>query len=343
MSSDVAISLENLSKCYELYDKPHHRLMQMACRGHKQFYREFWALRGVSLEVRKGETVGILGKNGSGKSTLLKMICGTLNPSGGTIQTNGRIAAILELGSGFNPEFTGRENVYMKGAILGLNRQEIDQRFQAIADFAELGDFMDQLVRTYSSGMMIRLAFAVSISMDPDILIIDEALSVGDEKFQRKCFSRIEAIRDAGSTILFVSHSGGTVVQLCDQAVLLDHGEKIATGIPKTVTGYVQDVTPYFEQARVFMSPLLYGAGVKGKIGRSIGCGLPVVSTPIGAEGMPLTQERDILVGETAEAFAEQVIRLYRDQELWETIAIKGAPLYIMWDAPSLFQKVNSG
>jgi ABC-type polysaccharide/polyol phosphate transport system, ATPase component len=238
--SDIAIKVENLSKCYQIYEKPHDRLLQMLARGRKQFYKEFWALKDVSFEVKKGETVGIIGRNGSGKSTLLQMICGTLNPTSGTIQTNGRIAALLELGSGFNPEFTGRENVYMNGAVLGLNKDEIDGRFAEIAAFAEIGDFIEQPVKTYSSGMMIRLAFAVAINVDPEILIVDEALSVGDELFQRKCFSRIEAIKKLGATILFVSHSGAQVIELCDHAVLMDEGEKLAVGQAKQIVGHYQ-------------------------------------------------------------------------------------------------------
>jgi lipopolysaccharide transport system ATP-binding protein len=206
----------------------------------KQYFKEFWALKDVSFEIKKGETVGIVGRNGSGKSTLLQLICGTLTPTGGSVQTNGRIAALLELGSGFNPEFTGRENVYMNGAVLGLSIEEIDARFDDIAAFAEIGDFIEQPVKTYSSGMMVRLAFAVAINVDPEILIVDEALSVGDELFQRKCFSRIEAIRDSGATILFVSHSGSTILELCDRAVLLDSGEKLAVGVPKQIIGRYQ-------------------------------------------------------------------------------------------------------
>lgn len=248
MSSDVAIKVENLSKCYQIYDEPRDRLKQfilprlqrMAGSDPKQYYREFWALRNVSFEVKKGETVGIVGRNGSGKSTLLQMICGTLNPTSGGITTHGRVAALLELGSGFNPEFTGRENVYLNGAVLGLSQHEIDARFADIVAFADIGDFVDQPVKTYSSGMMVRLAFAVAINVNPDILIVDEALSVGDELFQRKCFSRIEAIRKAGATILFVSHSGGTVVELCDRAVMLDAGELLATGKPKQIVGRYQ-------------------------------------------------------------------------------------------------------
>ena len=247
-SNDVAIRVSNLSKCYQIYDTPRDRLKQfvaprlqgLAGQTPRQYFREVWALKDVSFEVKKGETVGIIGRNGSGKSTLLQMICGTLHPTSGSIQTNGRIAALLELGSGFNPDFTGRENVYMNGAVLGLSTEEIDARFDDIAAFAEIGDFIDQPVKSYSSGMMVRLAFAVAINVDPEILIVDEALSVGDELFQRKCFSRIEAIRASGSTILFVSHSGGTIVELCDRAVLMEAGEKLAVGKPKQIVGRYQ-------------------------------------------------------------------------------------------------------
>lgn len=248
MSNEIAIKVENLSKCYEIYDHPRDRLKQFLLphlqralgQQAKPYYREFWALKDVSFQVNKGETVGIIGRNGSGKSTLLQMICGTLNPSGGTISTQGRIAALLELGAGFNPEFSGRENVYMNGALLGLGHEEITTRFDEITAFAEIGDFIEQPVKTYSSGMVVRLAFAVAIHVEPQILIVDEALSVGDELFQRKCFSRIEAIRASGATILFVSHSGGTVVELCDKAILLDAGELLAVGAPKQMVGRYQ-------------------------------------------------------------------------------------------------------
>ena len=247
-SDDIAISVSNLSKRYEIYDAPGDRLKQFVLprlqrfAGYtpKQYFSEFWALQNVSFEVKKGETVGIIGRNGSGKSTLLQMICGTLNPSFGNIQTSGRIAALLELGSGFNPEFSGRENVYMNCAVLGLRRDEIDKRFDGIVAFADIGVFIEQPVKTYSSGMAMRLAFAVAINVDPEILIIDEALSVGDELFQRKCFSRIEAIRASGSTILFVSHSGAQIVELCDRAILFDAGEKLASGLPKKIVGSYQ-------------------------------------------------------------------------------------------------------
>ncbi|PID77323.1 MAG: ABC transporter ATP-binding protein [Deltaproteobacteria bacterium] len=240
MSSEPAIIVENLAKCYQIYDSPGSRLKQMLMRGRRKYYREFWALRDISFTIARGKSVGIVGQNGSGKSTLLQILCGTLGATSGFYRTNGRIAALLELGSGFNPEFTGRENVYMNGSVLGLTSREIDERFTAIADFAAIGNFIEQPVKTYSSGMMVRLAFAVAINVDPEILVIDEALAVGDELFQRKCFSRIESIRQRGATILFVSHSVGAVLELCDTAILLDQGEKLAEGSPKYITSRYQ-------------------------------------------------------------------------------------------------------
>lgn len=240
MCSDVAVVVESLSKCFRVYDKPRDRLLQMLSGGSRKFYREFWALRDVSFSIKKGETVGIVGRNGSGKSTLLQIICGTLAPSSGEVRTNGRIAALLELGSGFNPEFSGRENVYMNAAVLGLSREETEARFAEIEAFAEIGAFIDQPVKSYSSGMMVRLAFAVAINVDAQVLIIDEALAVGDELFQRKCYGRIESLKRAGATILFVSHAGGAVVEFCDRAILLDNGEQLAIGQPKAIIGHYQ-------------------------------------------------------------------------------------------------------
>lgn len=240
MSSEYAIHLEDVCKAFPVYDKPHHRLLQMLFPRKQPWFREFHALKNVGLEIKKGQTLGIVGRNGSGKSTLLQIICGTLIPSSGIVRVSGRIAALLELGTGFNPEFTGRENVYLNGSVLGLTREEIDERFDDIAAFADIGEFVEQPVKSYSSGMYVRLAFAVAISTTPDILIVDEALSVGDEAFQRKCFARIDAIRDAGATVLFVSHSAGTVVELCDRAVLLDRGEVLAEGSPKAIVSRYQ-------------------------------------------------------------------------------------------------------
>jgi len=238
---DIAIRVNNLSKCYQIYDTPRDRLKQFILprvqhavgRQPAQYFREFWALKDVSFEVRKGETVGIIGRNGSGKSTLLQMICGTLNPTSGSITTHGRIAALLELGSGFNPEFTGRENVYMNASVLGLSKEEIDQRFDDIVAFADIGEFIEQPVKTYSSGMMVRLAFAVQAQVDPDILIVDEALSVGDIRFQIKCLRAIENLRNQGATIAFVSHSQGQIEAICDQVVWIDKGNLKGQGTPK--------------------------------------------------------------------------------------------------------------
>ncbi|WP_434715339.1 ABC transporter ATP-binding protein [Paraburkholderia sp. A3RO-2L] len=248
MSSEIIISAKNIGKYYQIYHKPRDRLKQLviprirrALRvGQKSYYSEFRALNGISFDIKRGETVGIVGRNGSGKSTLLQIICGTLNPSSGELATRGRIAALLELGSGFNPEFTGQENVYMNGALLGLSRKEIDARYEDIIRFADIGEFLDQPVKTYSSGMTVRLAFAVAINADPEILIVDEALAVGDELFQRKCFARIAAIKEKGATILFVSHAGGTVIELCDRAILLDSGEQLAIGTPKKIVEQYQ-------------------------------------------------------------------------------------------------------
>lgn len=240
MLSDVAIQLRGVSKVFEIYNRPSDRLKQMLWGKRRQFYREFWAVKDIDLEVYRGETVGIVGRNGAGKSTLLQMICGTLQPTTGEMTVRGRIAALLELGAGFNPEFTGRENVFINAAILGLSQQEIEQRFDNIAAFASIGDFIDQPVNVYSSGMYARLAFAVAINVDPDILVVDEALAVGDEAFQRKCYARLEQIRDSGGTVLFVSHSAGKIVELCDRAVLLDRGKRMITGKPKTVISQYQ-------------------------------------------------------------------------------------------------------
>ena len=235
MSSDVAIQVENLAKCYHIYDQPRDRLLQMFSWGRRQYYREFWALKDVTFNVDRGETVGIIGRNGSGKSTLLQMICGTLNPTNGKIQANGRVAALLELGAGFNPEFTGRENVYMNAAIMGLLPSDIDACFGDIAAFADIGEFIEQPVKTYSSGMYVRLAFAVAIHVDPEILVVDEALAVGDIRFQLKCQRKMDELRDRGKTILLVSHSGADVVRLCSRAIWLEGGQVRTSGNPKRV------------------------------------------------------------------------------------------------------------
>lgn len=233
MSSDIAISVQNVSKIFRLYKRPQDRLLQRFTR--KPLFNEFHALSHVSFDVRKGETVGIVGRNGSGKSTLLQLICGTLTPSSGHIKVNGRVAALLELGAGFNPEFTGRENVYLNGTILGLTRAQIDERLDKIFAFAEIGDFIDQPVKTYSSGMYVRLAFAVIAHVDADILIIDEALAVGDALFTQKCMRFLRKFRETG-TILFVSHDSHAVTNLCQHAVWLQRGKVIEQGAAKDVS-----------------------------------------------------------------------------------------------------------
>ncbi len=234
MSSDIAIQVSNVSKYYQIYDKPIERLKQSLFRGKRQYYTEFKALDNVSFEVKKGETVGIIGRNGSGKSTLLQMICGTLTPTSGEITFNGRVAALLELGAGFNPEFTGRENIYMNAAILGLSRKEIDAKYDDIVAFADIGEHIGQPVKTYSSGMYVRLAFAVVAHVDADILVIDEALAVGDVFFMQKCMRFLREFQKEG-TVVFVSHDTGAVVNLCDKVVWLYCGVMQQIGKAKDV------------------------------------------------------------------------------------------------------------
>ena len=227
MSSDVVIlNIKDISKCFEIYEKPVHRLFQTLCAGRKKFYKEFWALQNINFEVCRGNFVGIIGRNGAGKSTLLQIITGTLAATGGTVEKKEglRIGALLELGSGFNPEFTGRENVYLNATILGLTRDEIDQHYQEIVDFADIGEFIDQPVKNYSSGMMLRLAFAVQTFVKPDILIVDEALAVGDALFQRKCYAHIDKLKQEGTALLLVSHDTETIKQRCDHVLFLKDG-----------------------------------------------------------------------------------------------------------------------
>ncbi len=228
MGANIAISLKNISKCYRRYTHPADRLKEILLG--KSYSQEFWALHDVSFDIMKGETMGIIGRNGAGKSTLLQLICRTLTPTSGEIQVNGRVAALLELGAGFNPEFTGRENVYMNGAIMGLSKEEVDERFEQIASFADIGDFINQPVKTYSSGMYVRLAFASAVHVNPDILIVDEALSVGDMFFQAKCMARMRQMMDAGVTVLFVSHDTGSIKSLCQRCAFLEKGELLKFG-----------------------------------------------------------------------------------------------------------------
>ncbi|MBE9121510.1 ABC transporter ATP-binding protein [Tychonema sp. LEGE 07199] len=237
--TENVISLKNVSKCFKRYDRPGDRLKEIIYPN-KKFADEFWALSDINLEIPKGQTLGVVGRNGSGKSTLLQIIVGTLTPTAGSVRVQGRISALLELGSGFNPEFTGRQNVFFNAQILGFNQKETEEKFDEIAAFADIGDFIDQPVKTYSSGMFVRLAFAVATSVEPDILVVDEALSVGDEAFQRKCFARLQSIQEGGGTILFVSHAASSVVQLCTSAILMDSGELLLAHTPKVVISKYQ-------------------------------------------------------------------------------------------------------
>ena len=244
--SEIAISVGHLNKVYKLYNKPSDRLKETL--GMKVSAKEHYALRDVSFTVNKGETVGIIGTNGSGKSTILKIITGVLNPSGGEVSVNGRISALLELVAGFNMEYTGIENVYLNGTMIGFSREEIDQKMDAILSFADIGDFIHQPVKTYSSGMFVRLAFAVAINIEPEILIVDEALSVGDVFFQAKCYRKFEDFKRMGKTILFVSHDLGSISKYCDRVILLNHGEKLDEGQPKPMVDLYKKLLVHQEE-----------------------------------------------------------------------------------------------
>lgn len=240
MPSDIAISVKNLTKTYRIFGHPGDRIKQALTLGRLRLHQEFTALNNVTFDIKKGDIVGIIGRNGSGKSTLLQLICGILKPTSGTVEVNGRVSALLELGAGFNPEFTGRENIIFQSALLGLHKSEINSRLDNIAAFADIGKFLDQPVRIYSSGMFLRLAFAVAVHMDPEILVVDEALAVGDEGFRSRCFQRIGELRTTGCTILFVSHAMGQIVRLCNQAMLIDEGVLLCSGQSKFVAEQFQ-------------------------------------------------------------------------------------------------------
>lgn len=280
MYSETAIRVQNISKAFRIYAKPADRLKQaflpkvkrFICQEPQDYYRKFWALKDVSFEVKKGETIGIIGRNGSGKSTLLQVICGILAPSGGIVEKSGRVAALLELGAGFNLEFTGRENVVLNAAILGLTRAEITERMDSILAFSELGEFIDQPVKTYSSGMFVRLAFAVAIHVEPAILIVDEALAVGDARFQAKCMRKIKELKEKGTSILFVSHDVTSVRSLCDRAVWLDGGVIREQGEVFAVTGrymeymFADELSVPAQDAATGMAPVTHWGSHKGMI-----------------------------------------------------------------------------
>ena len=246
VGNDIAISVRNVGKMYYLYNRPQDRLKQAFLWGRRKLYREFWALRDVSFEVRRGEALGIIGRNGAGKSTLLQILAGTLPPTTGEVQINGSVAAMLELGSGFNPQFTGRENVYLNGAILGFSRQEIDELFDEIAAFADIGEFIDQPVKLYSSGMFVRLAFAVQACLEPDVLIVDEVLSVGDIFFQQKCHARMEELIARRTTVIIVSHNMAVIEKYSTRAMLLDKGHCLFLGQPN------EAISRYYQMERSF-------------------------------------------------------------------------------------------
>ena len=230
LESKLAIKVENITKIYKLYDKPIDRLKESLSPGKKEYHKDFYALNELSFHVEKGQTVGIIGTNGSGKSTILKIITGVLTPTTGQVEVNGKISALLELGAGFNMDYTGIENIYMNGTMMGYSKKEMDEKLQDILEFAEIGDFVYQPVKTYSSGMFVRLAFALAINVEPEILIVDEALSVGDVFFQSKCYRRMEEIRQRGTTILMVTHDMGSIIKYCDKVVLLNKGNFVAEG-----------------------------------------------------------------------------------------------------------------
>ncbi|NWD77182.1 ABC transporter ATP-binding protein [Pseudomonas gingeri] len=260
MSSEIAIGVEGLSKHYHLYEKPFQRLLQMFTGRGKQYFKACPVLDNISFQIKKGETVGIIGRNGSGKSTLLQIICGLLNPSGGSIKTHGRIAALLELGAGFNPEFTGRENIYLNGIMLGLSVEEIDEKYTAIEAFAEIGDYIEQPVKTYSSGMYVRLAFAIQANIDPDILIVDEALAVGDALFVHRCMDRLHQLQARGTSILLVTHDSMLVKRFCSRAIWLDQGQVRAIGSSSPVVD--EYLTSLFQIAKPVEQPCVEPAHV---------------------------------------------------------------------------------
>ena len=232
INEECMIEVTDVTKVYKLYDKPIDRLKESMSLSHKNYHRDFYALNHISFDVKKGEAVGIIGTNGSGKSTMLKIITGVLTPTAGSIKTQGTVCALLELGAGFNQDYTGIENIYMNGTMMGFTREEMDAKLQDILDFADIGDFVYQPVKSYSSGMFVRLAFALYISVDPDVLIVDEALSVGDVFFQAKCYHRMDELKQKGTTILMVTHDLGSVMKYCDRVLLLNKGERIAEGKP---------------------------------------------------------------------------------------------------------------
>jgi homopolymeric O-antigen transport system ATP-binding protein len=257
-----AIHIRNVSKCYPIYQRPADRLKEMLTLNRRSYHRDFWALREITLEIEKGTTFGLVGENGSGKSTLLQLIAGIVQPSQGAVQVSGRVSALLELGSGFNPEFTGRENVFLSGAILGFTRQQVERLYPEIESFAEIGEFINQPVKTYSSGMMVRLAFAVAISVSPDILLVDEALAVGDIYFRQRCMRKIHELQRRGVTIVFVSHSAVDIKSLAQRVAWLDRGRLMEVGeADRVVSRYLAAMTERDSEYRKHLRPATQPGG----------------------------------------------------------------------------------
>ena len=261
-----AVEFEYVSKSYAIYETPGDRLKELLTFGRRSFHRDFWALRDLSFSIRRGEVFCIVGENGSGKSTALQLIAGILQPAAGEVRAGGRVSALLELGAGFNPEFTGRDNVYLNASILGLSKTDIDRRYKAIEEFAEIGDFIRQPVKTYSSGMVVRLAFAVAINVEPEILLVDEALAVGDTYFRRRCMRKVHELRTRGITIVFVSHAAADVKAIGDRALWLENGRAVAIGDTDTVlAGYLAAMAEKEDHAELRMGQSLTGKNLTGK------------------------------------------------------------------------------
>ena len=273
---DIAIAVKDVGKIYKLYDKPSDRIKDAMGLGRKKHYTEHHALQGVDMTIRQGECVGIIGTNGSGKSTILKIITGVLTPTSGEVNVNGRISALLELGAGFNMEYNGIENIYLNGTMIGFSKKEIDEKLEEILAFADIGDYVYQPAKTYSSGMFVRLAFAVAINIDPEILIVDEALSVGDVFFQAKCYHKFEEFKKMGKTIVFVSHDLSSISKYCDRVVLLNQGVKLGEGSPKQMIDTYkqvlvgQYVAPEAEEERLLDDERLREMAAKGVDGSKI-------------------------------------------------------------------------
>ncbi len=339
MSSDHVMTIKDVSKVYQIYESPHDRLKQMLWPGQRKFHEEFWALKGINFEVRKGETVGIVGRNGSGKSTLLQIICGTVTPTAGIVERNGRISALLELGSGFNPEFTGRENVFLSGAINGLSRMEMEARFDKIAAFADIGQFIDSPVKHYSSGMFARLAFSVAIHVDPEILIVDEILAVGDTAFQRKCLNKFYEIREAGCSILFVSHDQYQVKSICQRALYLDKGlQKMFGPAGHVIDEYMIDMESRETQS-ILKDGQVVGEEIHAQVEQQVGDLTTSASSPTSVAEFQLSESSPqpaALESNRDQLFRITNVALIDDQDMSFDVVTTGQKVRLVFDFVSL-------